>query len=116
MRAQRNRLLWLAAGIGLVVMILVGYSSPRRRGSAVARAHLAEAYARLPLRFEANGDSGKFLARGSRYTLSLTATEATLVLSNKVSTTLLRIGLVGGNPQARLSGLDEQPGKTNYLI
>jgi hypothetical protein len=50
----------------------------------VARARVNEAYGQLPLQFEANHgqteEQVKFLARGSGYTLFLTATEAVLSL------------------------------------
>jgi hypothetical protein len=103
------------------------------------KSRVAEAYGKLPLRFEANrGETDKrvkFIARGSRYTLLLTPNEAELVLSKAssqaksrdavrdhasgqagVSTTVLRIKLAGGNPQARVTAATELPGKTNYLI
>jgi Beta-propeller repeat len=100
---------------------------------------LAGLYGKLPLSFEANRgqtDSRvKFLTRGPGYTLFLTPGEAVLALeqspaqgkpgprvprgtlaSQKPVVTALRIELAGGNPDAPLSGLDELPGKSNYLI
>lgn len=107
--------------------------------SSAEKSRFAEAYGKLPLRFEANqGQTDKrvkFLTRGSQYTLSLTPTEADLVLTKApaqsrgagairdhaprqtgVSATTVRIKLVGGNPRARVTAANELPGKTNYLI
>jgi uncharacterized protein (TIGR03437 family) len=104
--------------------------------SAVSQAiqpRIAERYGSLPLAFEANtGQTDpevKFLARGGGYTLFLTATEAVLSLSRPsapqttrgegkpASTgTVLRMKLLGGNAAARVVGLDELPGKSNYFI
>ena len=111
----------------------------RTASTSPEKSRIAEAYGKLPLRFEANRgetDRGvKFIARGSRYTLLLTPNEADLVLSKTsakakpqdaipdrasrqaaVSTTVVRIKLAGGNPQAQVSAANELPGKTNYLI
>lgn len=111
----------------------------RTNSTFLDKSRIAEAYGKLPLRFEANrGETDKrvkFIARGSRYTLLLTPNEAELVLSKAssqaksrdavrdhasgqagVSTTVLRIKLAGGNPQARVTAASELPGKTNYLI
>src|SRR6266851_2082343 len=101
--------------------------------------HMANAYGKLPLSFEANRGQVdprvKFVSRGSGYTLFLTPTEAVLALSKsgtqtepaglvrarllqreKTITTALRIKLVGGNANARVTGMDELPGKSNYFI
>ena len=103
-------------------------------------AGVLQTYGQLPLTFEANqGQSDsqvKFLSRGSGYTLFLTPTEAVLALRNspppetKPGTIgalprldadanqqdTLRIRLLGSNPEPRLMGLDELPGKSNYFI
>ncbi|MGH7790783.1 MAG: hypothetical protein ACREOB_00570, partial [Thermodesulfobacteriota bacterium] len=54
---------------------------------AVTKAHVEEAYGKLPLSFEANqGQTNaqvKFLSRGSGYTLFLTPTEAVLTLRQR---------------------------------
>ena len=85
------------------------------------------AYGQLPLIFEANrGQSDpavKFTARGRGYELFLTGDDAVLALqpssakpgrSNPAS--LLSIALAQANPRAGVSGADELPGKSNYLI
>jgi hypothetical protein len=107
--------------------------------SQAAKARLVNAYGKLPLSFEVNqGQTDrrvKFLSRGHGYTLFLTPTEAVLALSKshgqaepkdpikarvfereKIITTALRIKLVGGNPHARLAGMEELPGRSNYFI
>ncbi|HET6466520.1 MAG TPA: SBBP repeat-containing protein, partial [Nitrospiria bacterium] len=83
-----------------------------------AKARLREAYGKLPLSFEANqGQTDpkvKFLSRGSGYTLFLTDTEAILNLQN-AEYTALHMKLVGANAKPNVSGLNELPGKVNYL-
>ena len=90
------------------------------------------AYGKLPLQFEANqGQSDaqvKFLARGSGYTLFLTAPEAVLALRQQPransqepeaasqSPSVLRLSLIGANPQPRVPGEDELPGKSHYFF
>ena len=106
--------------------------------------HLVENYGKLPLSFEANvGQTSrqvKFLSRGQGYTLFLTRrAEAVLVLgktapkstSAQPADTLsafvkpeleasppavLRMKLMGAKPTPQVEGLDEFPGKANYLV
>jgi len=102
-------------------------------------------YGKLPLSFEANqGQSDHqvmFLSRGSGYNLFLTPSEAVLSLSKPaevdarhkherdipLTTTdpghtqaaalaMLRTQLIGANPAPRVSGHDELPGVSHYLI
>ena len=90
----------------------------------------AAALGRLPLAFEPNRGQAdpqvQFLARGPGYTLFLTAAEAVMVLTPPANhspgagaeapeVNVLRMQLVGANPGAAAAGLDELPGKTNYL-
>ncbi len=107
------------------------------RGTLSAR--VADAYAKLPLSFEANQGQAdaqvQFLARGPGYGLFLTSTEAVLSLrqasgqparlgrghSALLDTTtaapaVLRMQLVGASPGLPLSGAQELPGKANYFI
>ena len=87
------------------------------------------AFANLPLGFEANrGQTNprvKFLARGRGYTLFLTPTEAVLVSTNpttmaegseKTGETILRMEIVGANPDAAIVGLEERSGKSHYFL
>src|SRR5437667_965422 len=74
-------------------------------------------FGKLPLSFEAENsqtNSGRFLSRVPGYTLFLTPTEA--VLRPKLSPSSLRIRLAGASPDARISGVDEMPGRSNYLL
>ena len=77
----------------------------------------AALYRGLPLIFEANAGqmdpAVKFFSRGPGYTLFLTPTEAALALNksradaNPPKGSLLRMKLVGANPQPPISGLEE---------
>jgi len=106
------------------------------------RTHVAETYGKLPLTFESNqGQSDKqvkFLSRGEGYTLFLTGDEAVLSLrrapvrtmdrealvalkpadfqATNQNAAVLRMKLIGGNPAAKISGADQQEGKSNYFI
>ncbi len=94
------------------------------------RPRVGETYGRLPLSFEANqgqtDSQVKFLSRGRGYTLFLTSTEAVLGLNSPQSpprtqriassAVNLRMKLVGANPTAQVTGLEELPGKSNYFI
>ncbi len=91
----------------------------------VAKANAETAYGKLPLRFEANqgqtDEQVKFLARGSGYSLYLTATEAVLRLrrdqhDDAKSAATLRMKLAGASTQARVAGVNELPGRSNYFI
>src|SRR5438445_3810956 len=97
------------------------------------------AYGKLPLSFEANqGQTDprvKFLSRGSGYLLFLTPTEAVLTLtktdarakgpisgkatpaeSEKRAGTVVRMKLLDANPAPRVTGVEEQRGRSNYFI
>lgn len=84
---------------------------------ATERPHAA--YGKLPLSFEANHGQGdlraQFVARGVGFTLSLAQAEVDLTFPTDDSSAL-RMKLVGGNKNARVFGLDELPGKSNYFI
>ncbi len=108
----------------------------------VPKSQLAEKhYGELPVSFEANdGQTSprvKFLLRGNGYVLFLTGDQAVLKLANikprkgalrgespghtrpsrrSATAAVVRIALAGANPRARVTGLDELPGKVNYLI
>ena len=102
-----------------------GTPAPSRSvsGDEQLRLRATEAYGRLPLNFEVNqGQTNgkvKFLSRGSGYNLFLTSTEAVLSLhqskTDKASS-VLRIKLVAANSHAKVEGLDQLPGKSNYFI
>jgi hypothetical protein len=104
-------------------------------------ARLPATYAQLPLYFEANQGQAdanvKFLARGSGYSLALTANEAILALASSGGNgetakrgkgqepqpldpnpqpSMVRMQLVGANTTPAITGLAELPGKTNYFV
>lgn len=105
-----------------------------------AQGKILEGYGKLPLSFERNQGQtdarGKFLSRGSGYTLFLTSDEAVFNLrgsnskdgasdaspqlrsSPAVPTTnaVLRMKLVKANPAAKVTGTDELGGTSNYFI
>src|SRR5436190_13372367 len=108
--------------------------------AAFAEARVSQSYGKLPLHFEANQGQThqdvRFLARGSGYSLFLTAGEAVLVLTKpnpdakrdlrstperrgtqaRGTPVVVRMSVVGAAPKPLVSGLDELPGKANYLI
>ena len=106
-----------------------------------AQAKILDIYGKLPLDFEANqGQTDarvKFLSRTGGYTLFLTGDEAVLALSGKKtdphkakmqvgtlqsgmaapkSGGVLRMRLRNANPAAKVTGLDELAGTSNYFI
>ncbi len=89
---------------------------------ASTQAKVNEAYGRLPLSFEINrgqaDPSIKFISRGANYNFSLTPTEATLqfrdVSANQPAT--VRMKPVNANLSPKIEGMDQLPGKSNYLI
>ena len=87
---------------------------------------LVGSYTKLPLNFEPNhgqiNSRVNFLSRGSGYSLFLTSTEAVLVLpraesiqNTKDEQAVLRMQLIGSNPEPHVIGLDELSGRSNYL-
>jgi hypothetical protein len=81
----------------------------------------AEAYGNFPISFEPNhGQTDKrvkFLSRGAGHSLYLTSNEAWISLrKSERESQLLRMTVVNGNKTAKLSGEDQLPGRTNYLI
>ena len=106
-------------------------SPTQNQPDAATKAKVLQTYAKLPLSFEANqGQTDKevkFLTRGNGYSVFLTPTEAVLSLrhtpkqasaakaSAKSQTNILRLQLVGSNPSTQVKGLQQLPGKSNYL-
>src|SRR2546430_16290604 len=108
-----------------LLTLVTGFALPF---AAAAEARVSQSYGKLPLHFEANQGQThqdvRFLARGSGYSLYLTAGEAVLVLTKpnpdatraRGTPVVVRMSLVGAAPQPLVSGLDEFPGKANYFI
>ncbi|HEX7313823.1 MAG TPA: SBBP repeat-containing protein [Pyrinomonadaceae bacterium] len=128
-RPNSARLSLVAACLLLAALSLsqsflpTGSAEARRAHEPGEAARLSEGFGKLPLRFEANrGQTDravKFLARGSGYTLFLAETGAVLRLraegeENRFGT--LRLTLEGANRKPLVSGLEELPGRSNYLI
>jgi hypothetical protein len=129
----------LLLGVGVIALggrsgtprpAIHGIGRPPGRASG-SRAVLLGAYGKVPLSFEANRGQAdpevRFLARGSGYTLFLTATETVLSFPEPAAPgrrserqtgkpAVLRMKLVGANPRPQVVGLDELPGKSNYFI
>lgn len=116
--------------------------SKTSRNEGSSGAQISDHYGKLPLTFEANeGQTDrqvKFLSRGAGYDLFLTSAEVVLTLrkaqppafdkfksspaSSELSSTpaeqvsVLHLRMIGANPNTRVEGQDELPGKINYLV
>jgi hypothetical protein len=102
------------------------------QADAKAQARILDRYGKLPLSFEANqGQTDgrvKFLSRTAGYSLFLIGDEAVLALSAKKPSTdkskvaghksagVLRMKLSHANPAAKVTGVDELAGTSNYFI
>jgi hypothetical protein len=88
--------------------------------SAGAQTFQPSAYSHLPLSFEANRGQAdgrvKFISRSSAYTLLLNSDESVFASRSTKPSSALHVKLVGANPAATISGVDELPGKSNYFI
>jgi hypothetical protein len=103
----------------------------------VPESRIVAAYEKLPLGFEANrGQTDaqvKFLSKGSGYSLFLTSTQAVFRLQKPAnqnrdrirseqaaaperSGAVIRMRLVGSNSLAKVEGVEQLPGKSNYFI
>jgi hypothetical protein len=109
----------IAAGSAAAPATLVKTTSavPRREGSPTA------AYGKIPLGFAANlgqtDSSVRFLAGGDGYRLFLTDAEAVLALVRPgavKSGPVLRMQFGRGERPLSVSGLDELPGRANWLV
>ena len=120
-----------------LLVFVTGFALPF---AAAAEPRVSQSYGKLPLHFEANQGQThqdvRFLARGAGYSLYLTAGEAVLVLTKpnpdakrdlrstperrgtqpRGTPVVVRMSLVGAAPKPLVSGLDELPGKANYLF
>ncbi len=106
--------------------------------SLKSKAEQLARYGKLPLQFEVNhGQAGRqiqFLARGQGYSFFLSSTEAVIALrqpgfetasatgkarprdSLKMAAQVIQMQFAGANRQARMTGLQELPGKVNYFL
>lgn len=112
----------------LVCGAISGISACGRKPVATPRpnhssgAHRLVAAGHVPLAFELNvgqvDRAVKFLTRGSGYQLFFTNDAATWVFrpsDGPSAANVLRMHVVGGNPDARVSGSGGQPGRTHYF-
>ena len=126
--------------LAVTVFIGGGTLAPKPVSETRLGADLKQAYGNLPMRFEANqgqtDSSVRFLSRGSGYGLFLTSGEAVLVLSKTTEpltkqpgesaalrstslareSTAIRMRFDGANPDPKVTGEAELPGKSNYFI
>ena len=88
-------------------------------------------YGKLPLAFEPNrgqtSDNVQWLARGSEYTLFLAGHDAVLEMNRitpakvgesnepSITSSVVRMNLVGASAPQQESGLESLPGKANYF-
>jgi Abnormal spindle-like microcephaly-assoc'd, ASPM-SPD-2-Hydin/Beta-propeller repeat/Protein of unknown function (DUF1573) len=114
-------------------------SSGLPKSDGKAQGKLVESYGKLPLSFEANqgqiGSQVKFLSRATGYTLFLTGDGAVFSVrgsradSNALpagpqskpravptANAVLRMKFRNANQSAKVTGVDELPGKSNYFI
>ena len=117
----------LLAAVSLVPKIVL--AAPTASSAQDSRIHAIPSvtYMRQRLNFVANfsqaGAGADFVSRGPGYRISVTPTEAALSFQRrKPSSTVLappdvlRIKLVGANPQASVATAEPLPGRVNYFI
>ena len=119
-------------------ILLLLASAPAFAANKTDEQSIAAAYGQVPLHFEANQGQidaqVKFLSRGKGYTLFLTPTEAVLSLRKPTKvdkemipsadevenlgtqTSTVQMKLIGANPDPKITGLEELPGRTNYFV
>jgi len=129
MKGQYMRLLVVS---GLIAVSLSAVSAGKGNTNSLpatvtSRARWVSLYASFPLRFELNeGQTDgqvKYLARGAGYTLFLTSNEAVLALRSPAppgkpdaASPVVRLKLLGANPELRVTGEAELPGQSNYFL
>lgn len=88
--------------------------------SAATHPALESGFGRVPLSFEANHGQAdaqvRFLARADGQVLYLTRREAVIAMGDQGGRSALRMSLVGGRSDAEVAGVEELPGKNNFLI
>ena len=102
-------------------LLLQANAAPAFRISTSKSQSVTERYKQFPLSFEPNrkqtNAEAKFLARGEGYILFLTDKDAVLRLGKGPrNSSVLRMSLLGANAKPNFTGMDELPGKSNYLI
>src|ERR1700734_715660 len=114
-RANHSATLRAAA---FVVLFFAFNSQPGECQSPAKQAESLDA--RVPLLFEQNvgqtDSQVRYLARSGQYQIYLTQSAAVLKVAGKKSDAVLRTSLRNANQNAPIAGVDEQAGKTNYLL
>src|ERR1043166_7636471 len=126
----------------LSAVLFLALSWPAISAPAQSRREVQQtaAYGKLPLYFEPNcgqaEDSIQFLSRGSGYNFLLRSDGATMVLRQPDSSSerteqyqraqrtqrlalapqVIQMQFLGANAETRMTGIDELPGKVNYLL
>jgi hypothetical protein len=139
---SKRLLILVTASAGLAVASAPAPAAAAAVPRTTAAMQLGESYGRLPLSFEANRGQAdaqvRFLSQGRGYTLFLAAREVVLCLRGSTlkaekdahgeptleapltdppaTLRVVRIKLVGANPDPEVTGVDELPGKSHYLI
>jgi YD repeat-containing protein len=98
-------------------------TTPVASAAAPAKKSVHEAYAKLPLSFEANrgqveGDV-RFLARGRGYNAFVSPRDIVLAAGRgrePEKRSVVRMSFPGASAETRVSGVDEQPGKSHYYV
>jgi uncharacterized protein (TIGR03437 family) len=121
---MRNYLTWrsglfmLSMSALLVALLPGGIRHSSLRAQLQPKEQLRAAISRLPLRFEAAPGESRFVARSlptQGFRLSLTGQEAVMQFG-KEEAQALRLKFVNGNSRPVMSGVDELPGRSHYLI
>ena len=107
----------------LLLLSMSGVSAAPSESAQAQDAHLLDVYRGIHLHFEPNqgqtDTAVKFLSRAKGYGLFLTPEEVVLVLSKGPGASdqsVLRLKLLGANPQPKIEGMERLPGKSNYFI
>jgi len=98
-----------------------------RQAASAAKKKIVDVYGSVPLHFEANQGQVdgpvRFLSRGQGYSMFLTPTESVIALRREsaqgeapAKSALIRMAWKGADPEARITGIDQLAGKSNYLI
>lgn len=128
---NRSKSIILLFSFAIIFVLTVTYTSLLQRNSfaepaadkavsLIDQKTIVDSYGKLPINFEPNvgqtEESVSFIARGRGYSLFLKNDEALLSLKKGTETAAVRMRIVSADPSARLTGIGETNGKTNYLV
>ena len=118
----------IAGRIALIPFLLSFTTSDLHFAQSRTPVHTAErtvtaekAFGSLPMSFEVNkgqfDPQFKFVSYGTHYALLVNSTGATLKLRNTgvLQSAAVRMNLVGANPSATVTGVEQLPGTANYM-